>query len=71
MNLIVSTALAVLFLVSSNTQATQLTGCLNFGGQLNSVAAAQNPAKPCSSKETLVTFGGAGPQGPPPKERCM
>ena len=34
-----------------------LTGCLNAGGELKSVAVGANPAKPCASNETLVHLG--------------
>jgi hypothetical protein len=34
-----------------------LTGCLNSGGELKSVALGANPTKPCGSNETLVHLG--------------
>ena len=64
MKLILSAALAVLFLVSSNTQADALTGCLNSKDQLTKVAIGPAPASPCKASETQVSLGGTGPQGP-------
>ena len=58
MKLILSAALAALFLVFSNAQAQTMTGCLS-NGKLTSVAVGGSPAKsPCKGIE--VTFGGGG-----------
>ena len=65
MKLISSAALAALFLVFSNAQATELTGCLTIGGLLKLVAEDSVPAKPCGPNETQVTLGGGGGVGPP------
>ena len=63
MKLILSAALAALFLVSNNAQAQTVTGCLK-SGKLKHVAVGTAPAKPCKPrKETEVTFGAQGPKG--------
>ncbi len=40
--------LAALFLVFSNAQATEYTGCLNNGGTIDKVAIGPEPVRPCT-----------------------
>ncbi len=58
------------FLISNNTaNADTLTGCLNPGGQIISVAVGDTPARPCRANQTQVSLqvgngnGGGGKSG--------
>jgi len=65
MKLILSAALTALFLVFTNGQATEFTGCLTRGGKIINVAEGTSPKRACKFKSMQISWNLEGPPGPP------
>lgn len=64
MKLILSAALAALFLVINNAQATEYTGCLSKGGTINKIAIGSEPARRCRGRnQQEISWNAVGPPG--------